>query len=355
MKSYRRIAIALALLSAPLAGSTLPSPSRVHAQRQSVRVVGGGGPTPEVHVVRTGDTLWDISGRYYGNPWEWPRIWSYNPEITNPHWIYPSDHVRLRTGGVLADASSPTITRRPRASSGTVWLRDQGYLAEEERERSGVIVGSREDQMLLAEHDEVYVRFGEDVTPTPGRSYTVFRNIPTSERSDENEGVLVRVLGTVRLMDYDQERQLGRATITESLEPIERGYLIAEIDRQFAVVPPRVNAANVDATIVALLQPTVFLADQQVGFLDKGSEDGVQPGNRFVIVRAEDEWRANQPSNTSDLGETVPDTERPDEYPDEVVAEARVVQVRERSCTVMMTTSIRAVEVGDRAQMRQGF
>jgi hypothetical protein len=196
----------------------------VHAQRQSVRVVGGGGPTPEVHVVRTGDTLWDISGRYYGNPWEWPRIWSYNPEITNPHWIYPSDHVRLRTGGVLADASSPTITRRPRASSGTVWLRDQGYLAEEERERSGVIVGSREDQMLLSEHDEVYVRFGEDVTPTPGRSYTVFRNIPTSERSDENEGVLVRVLGTVRLMDYDQERQLGRATITESLEPIERGY-----------------------------------------------------------------------------------------------------------------------------------
>lgn len=354
MKSYRRIAIALALLSAPLAGSTLPAPSRVLAQRQSVRVVGGGGPVPEVHVVRTGDTLWDISGRYYGNPWEWPRIWSYNPEITNPHWIYPSDHVRLHTGGVVAD-SSPTITRRPRASSGTIWLRDQGYLAEEARERSGVIVGSREDQMLLSEHDEVYVRFGEDVTPTPGRSYTVFRNIPTSERSDENEGVLVRVLGTVRLMDYDQERQLGRATITESIEPIERGYLIAEIDRQFAVVPPRVNSVDLDATIVALLQPTVFLADQQIGFLDKGSEDGVQPGNRFVIVRAQDEWRANQPHNRADLGETVPDNERPDEYPDEVVAEARVVQVRERSCTVMMTTSIRAVEVGDRAQMRQGF
>jgi hypothetical protein len=156
-------------------------------------------------------------------------------------------------------------------------------------------------------------------------------------------------------MDYDEDRQLGRATIVESLEPIERGFLIAEIDRSFSVVPPRVNAADVDATIVALLQPTVFLADQQVGFLDRGSEEGVQLGNRFTIVRAGDEWRDHVPSERADIGETVPDAERATEYPDEIVAEARVVQVREHTCTVMMTTSIRAVEIGDRAQMRQGF
>ncbi|MCA9575977.1 MAG: LysM peptidoglycan-binding domain-containing protein [Polyangiales bacterium] len=353
MKSYRRIALVLALLGAPVTWVSI-STGIVRAQRQSVRVVGGGGPVPDVHVVRTGDTLWDISGRYHGNPWEWPRIWSYNPEITNPHWIYPSDHVRLRPGGVV-DASSPTIQRRPRVAGGTIWLRDQGYLDTEARERSGVIVGSREDQMLLTEYDEVYVRFGEGVTPTPGRSYTVYRNIRNGERSDNDSGVLVRVLGTVRLTDYDADRQLGRATITESLEPIERGFLIAEIDRNFSVVPPRVNATDVDATIVALLQPTVFLADQQLGFLDKGSAEGVELGNRFSIVRAGDEWRASRPGHRTDLGETVPDTERPDEYPDEVVAEARVVQVREHTCTVMMTTSIRAVEVGDRAQMRRGF
>ncbi|MCA9535980.1 MAG: LysM peptidoglycan-binding domain-containing protein [Myxococcales bacterium] len=354
MKSYRRIALVLALMGLPVADAALETGSTARAQRQSVRVVGGGGNVPDVHVVRTGDTLWDISGRYFGNPWEWPRIWSYNPEITNPHWIYPSDHVRLRVGGTEV-ASAPGIQRRPRVSSGTIWLRDQGYLDTEARERSGVIVGSREDQMLLSEHDEVYVRFGDEVTPTPGRIYTVYRNIGRSERTDQDAGVLVRVLGTVRLMDYDRDRQLGRATIVESLEPIERGFLIAEIDRSFAVVPPRVNEADVDATIVALLQPTVFLADQQVGFLDRGSAEGVQLGNRFMIVRAGDEWREHQPAHRIDLGETVPDTERPDEYPDEIVAEARVVQVREHTCTVMMTTSIRAVEVGDRAQMRQGF
>ncbi|MBC7174262.1 MAG: LysM peptidoglycan-binding domain-containing protein, partial [Polyangiaceae bacterium] len=51
-----------------------------------LRMSGGARFVPDAHTVRRGDTLWDITGFYYGNPWEWPRVWSYNPEITNPHW-----------------------------------------------------------------------------------------------------------------------------------------------------------------------------------------------------------------------------------------------------------------------------
>src|SRR5262249_6476718 len=46
-----------------------------------------GGLLPESHSVRRGDTLWDISIRYFQDPYEWPRVWSYNPQIQNPHWI----------------------------------------------------------------------------------------------------------------------------------------------------------------------------------------------------------------------------------------------------------------------------
>ncbi|HZI15707.1 MAG TPA: LysM domain-containing protein, partial [Myxococcus sp.] len=45
----------------------------------------------EVHAVQDGDTLWDLSQRYLGSPWYWPKVWSYNPEIANPHWIYPGN------------------------------------------------------------------------------------------------------------------------------------------------------------------------------------------------------------------------------------------------------------------------
>jgi hypothetical protein len=55
-----------------------------------------------LHVVRRGDTLWDICFLYFNDPWQWPKIWSYNPQITNPHWIYPGDLVRLLPRGVFA-------------------------------------------------------------------------------------------------------------------------------------------------------------------------------------------------------------------------------------------------------------
>src|SRR5205085_5957134 len=69
------------------------------------------GPVPDLHVVRKGDTLWDICFYYFNDPWQWPKIWSYNPQITNPHWIYPGDLVRLLPRGVFAE--QPTGPKEP--------------------------------------------------------------------------------------------------------------------------------------------------------------------------------------------------------------------------------------------------
>jgi hypothetical protein len=55
----------------------------------------GAVPPPDTYSIRPGDTLWDLSGRFLNNPWYWPKIWSYNPEITNPHWIYPGNLLRF--------------------------------------------------------------------------------------------------------------------------------------------------------------------------------------------------------------------------------------------------------------------
>jgi hypothetical protein len=315
---------------------------------------------PPVYTVRRGDTLWDVTGRYYGNPWEWPRVWSYNPEITNPHWIYPLDQLRLLPQDevdVVEDPSGPAIVvRRPRARSESLYLRQEGFIDPRALEASGRIAGSPEDHMLLAPPDEVYVQFEEDFRGTPRGEMTIFRPIPSRERVAAEEGSLVRIFGTLRIESYDAERRQARATLLEATDPIERGFQVAPIPRRFETVEPRVADRDLQTEVIALLEPRVMVASRQLVFLPVGAEQGVQRGFRFFMTRVGDGWRDTLPgSDAESVGPIIDPGTGPREYPTEIIAEGRVVDVQAETSAVMITESTLPLQVGDLAEMRQGY
>lgn len=320
------------------------------------------GPIPDSHLVHRGDTLWDISGYYYGNPWDWPRIWSINPEIENPHWIYPDNRVRLRgeggDGTVAASSPSVRVSGRPAPSSGTVRVRNTGYLDEDALENAGEISGSPVDHMMLTTGDEIFVRYEEDgQIPARGTELTVYRRIPAAERDRDESGTLVRILGTAVVRSYDERHETVRAEIVEAFEPIERGFRVAEVPRRIENVAPVTNDRDIDTTVAATLYPRNIIGDQQLIFVEVGSEEGVRVGNRFFVVREVDPWYSSLASGHSHAvpadGRTTPASGT--EYPPEVLAEARVVSLRPHSATLMVTRALQEIAVGDRAEMRQGF
>lgn len=312
---------------------------------------------PPTHTVQRGDTLWGISGRYYGNPYDWPRLWSYNPEITNPHWIYPLDQVRLLGQGQAQIAEAQAVTSRRGVAAGTLFLRELGYLDREALEQSGEIIGSPTDHMLLSPFDSLYIRFSGDRTERerPQGEFTIYRIYESNEREPTESGTLVRILGTVRIDRYDEDRRIATATVTEALEPIERGYRVAAIPRRFEVVPPVSSDRDLDTEVVATLVPHVLLGEQQVVFVPVGEDDGVHLGNRFFVTRQSDEWRRHLEVSPTDMGQETRLPEDPDEWPEEVVAEGRVVSLRPRSAGLFITRSVHTVEVGDHAEMREGY
>src|SRR5262249_25243927 len=162
----------------------------------------------EVHSVIKGDTLWDLSQHYLGNPWYWPKVWSYNPEISNPHWIYPGNQVRFFPGGEEAptqvetgkpeetpevaeaqqveatmDQVTPEITEAapvqvtgkigytPKPTTSVVHT---GFVTPRELEEAGSIDASFSEALMLSAPDTIYVRFKKNQQPRLQERYIIF-------------------------------------------------------------------------------------------------------------------------------------------------------------------------------------
>ncbi|MGB5351590.1 MAG: LysM peptidoglycan-binding domain-containing protein [Polyangiales bacterium] len=313
---------------------------------------------PNSHTVKEGDTLWDITQTYYGDPYRWPQVWSYNPEITNPHWIYPDATVQLRPGDGSAVDTAPSGFKRTRYRPSTahaVYQAEYGFLDENVLEDAGYIIGAKEEQMMMVDTDVLYVRFDKGVEPEIGRLYTVFRTIEKSERESWERGTLVRLLGEIRLDDYDEQRQLGHAVVVNSLEGLERGFRLAPMERNFYWVDVVPAERSLRATVVASLYPRKLPSTNQIVFVNVGKEEGIVLGNRFYVVRRGDEWRrSSEGSIGREIETTVPLPDEPKQYPWEVIAIGRAVNVQPHTTAILLERATRAVRMGDRAELRQG-
>ena len=192
----------------------------------------GADSVPDVHLVRRGDTLWDLCNHYYQNPWAWPKVWSYNPQIANPHWIYPGDQVRLTnpndanqalagrrpTSATIGGAGS-LINRRPLVPKDTVFLRDQGFLGDPKRDVWGELIGSDEEQMMLTEGNHVVLIFRPGVSVSKGQELTIFNSIRQPQDvpgARKPPGEIVAVRGTVRVLDFDPDTRMAKGLLTDS-------------------------------------------------------------------------------------------------------------------------------------------
>lgn len=338
------------------------------------------GAVPEFHVVKKGDTLWDISQTYFANPWEWPRVWSLNPQVENPHWIYPGDQLRTaRVSGAtpqgLRDDNSAGgggfVGRQRIVPSGTIFLRDQGYIGDPERDVWGELVGGREEKMMLSDQDTVYLLMKEGVDLRLGQRLTIFREVRGVDSVDGARtppGELVKVYGTVRIDAWDRDTRVAKGKLIESLDVIERGSQVGPVGRRFDVVPPKRSTVEVEARVLTSVYPHIYFGQNQVVFIDKGSEDGLVSGNRLRVVRRGDTWR-NELRTSSvharlrvpvDSPEEAPSETTPlhgddESFPDEVVAEVMILRTEQYSSVCLVTEANRPLVVGDRMLSTAGY
>jgi hypothetical protein len=354
-----------AILGGALAAAALSfSPDTAHAQSNQ-------GEGSDYHVVDQGDTLWDLSGRYYGDSYEWPRVWSYNPHITNPHWIYPGDIVYLRPatdgeGQQMAGASDQQQggqNARQQLDRG-MYLPLAGFIVDERPEYSGRIVASPKEATMLAEGDVAWVGFGDegyskkekeemdeddrqelkDSEVTEGQKFAVVREAGEIKDDDgETIGHKYLVLGAVQITKVN-EKYLEEARVTQSWREMERGDLLIPYERQLkAVKATKADEDEPGARIVDTLQPGSVYGEHHYVFVNKGAADGVRPGNRMFIYQRDEGLHRDYMGEVSE------------EIPWQRVGQVMVIDVTEGYSTAVITNSKREIEVGDRLEMYGGY
>jgi hypothetical protein len=336
------------------------------------------GGIPPVHTVRRGDTLWDICNRYFNNPWEWPRIWGYNPELSNPHWIYPGDQIRMEGPGGIGPAVLDRggkgglggfVGRRSTVPKTTVFLRDTGYIDDEVKDVWGTVGGSPDDQMLLTQGDNAYLELAKGHDVSPGQELTVFQPLRKVSGADA-KGTIVSILGTAKVESWDPKNRVARAQLTESLNVIERGAKIGPVGRRFDIVAPVRNEVELQAHVIAAMYPHALFGQNQVVFIDKGGKDGLVAGNRlFAIVQGDAYGQTLKGASTFATSQVHYDADRPatiapnpaatghddSKYPREVIGEIRVLRTRDHTAACLVIDYAREFETGQLFVARKGY
>ena len=356
-----------------LAGAGVVTP--LTADAQAPRVSSVGQQNQDYHVVRSGDTIWDLSGFYFGDSFQWPRMWSYNPHITNPHWVYPGDIIYLRqVERAQAGAAGPGQSDRSQTAVGAVsrdnreqplglYLPLGGVITAEEMESVGRIIGSPKSARMLAEYDTVWLGFGEnayrederdsmgeedmkamgETSVEPGDRFAIVRLMDTLKNEEgDTLGNKYIILGSLTIEEVPEQEGIAvTAMIDQSWEEIHRGDLIVPFERQLKLVQPRQAEQDLVAHIVDTLKPGFAFGPQQYVFIDRGAEDGVRVGNRFFIFQRFE-------------GLDRPGQAAPPEIPWQRIGQVLVLDVRENYSTAVITRSSREVLLGDRLEMYSG-
>ena len=262
---------------------------------------------PDRYVVVKGDTLWDISARFLEDPWRWPEVWSFNPQIENPHLIYPGDVVYLEYDAqgrpvLRVDRGVPTVKLSPKVRSSRVetpiatipldaiqqFLGQPRILTQEEIDNSGYVVASKDSRLISGAGDRIYARGvvpGED----PKSRYAVLRIGKAYRNPDAPKG---EILGYEAIHVADaQAVDFGDPTIMRILES-NRETLVGDrlvpkkasgLDRSFLPRPP---ATQVEGQIISVIDGVSRIGQFQTVVINKGSKDGLESGHVLAVYQS---------------------------------------------------------------------
>lgn len=325
---------------------TFAAPQAAFARGEPVQLQAG---HPEEYVVVKGDTLWDISGRFLTKPWRWPEVWDINPQIDNPHLIYPGDIIyltwvngepklRLKSAdnGIYPRARvsklDPAINAIPLKDL-HAFMSDNVVLDEELLKDTPYVLGGRNERIISGAGDRIYAR---GVMDSEQRMQSIYR--PAKEYKDPEtdellgyelnkvgEGQVVGIQGDIITLELDKTKEEVR--VLDRVIPAPEG----RIQSMFYPAPAPEESKGF---ILSVLRGVSKIGRYDAVAISQGERDGVQPGHVYQIFSK---------------GESIKDpiTEQTVQLPSEEAGTLMVFKSYEKVSYALIMTATNVISIGD--------
>ncbi len=340
---------------------------------------------PDSYTVRKGDTLWSISARFLSKPWLWPEIWQANPQVQNPHLIYPGDVLNL------SFINGPRLGLQPRVraegepipaiplSELRMFLKETRVMDSNEVNDSPYVVGFEEARLRGTVGQNIYVR---NLKGDPGQRWAivrpthVFRGFNEDDRSEpyglvghdldsdvsmvngpwkedfredhhygrgKDLGVEVTVIGTAETLRTGDPSTL---LLLDSTQEIRKGDRIMPIDDKpydAYYYPHAPKAVPDNARVISFTDALDAVGPKQVVALSIGAKDGVENGQTYSIVHPGENIHDDVANNSWNRGVGKRVT-----LPEEFVGHVMVFRTFDRVSYGLVMDGLKPVSKGDR-------
>jgi hypothetical protein len=340
---------------------------------------------PDTYTVRRGDTLWDISAKFLSKPWLWPEIWQANPQVRNPHLIYPGDvlnlaflngpSLKLEPGVHTGDEAVPAIP----LSELRMFLKDMRVMKSEDVSSAPYVFGFEEARLRGAVGQNIYVR---GLQAEPGQRWAivrpthVFRGFEQDDPADDDSELVGHTLDSDASMvsspwseDFRNDGHTGRGddlgvevSVIGTAETLRTGDVstlllldstmeIRKGDRVMPVddspydpyfYPHAPKAVPAKARVIAFADALDAAGKRQVVALSVGAQDGVQNGQTYAVWQPGETIADDVAGNSWRRG-TSPHVTLPEEFAGHVM----VFRTFDRVSYGLVMDSLRPVKRGD--------
>lgn len=327
---------------------------------------------PKTHVVMKGDTLWDISALFLDQPWLWPKLWRLNPEVNNPHLIYPGDILKL----VFDDNGEPMLVVEPvkpsykwspkirqkktKDSAITLlpleliapFIRYDNLFTEDELEELPYIIGSDEGYRMTTKDFKVYINADLEVAqsyaiydkgeelfdPETEDSLGFYVNLVATGQVLKRGDIENNVPSTMKIGSVKREIQVGNYVV-----PVNEGQLLPAVFLMKAA-----NASFRGAIVKATSNGREF-AKLEVVMINRGIEHYVTVGDVMSIKRTSPAVvdTGNGPAYSIETSRWNKLTGGDYKMPEEQVGELMVFKVYQKASMALILNTQKPARIND--------